>query len=51
MTLNYSSTFPQRVENVQGASQKYATIFQCYFGNRHTNFRRVEMTCITPPPE
>ena len=31
-TLNYSSIFPRRVENVQDASLKYATIFQCYFG-------------------
>ena len=32
MTLNYNSIFSRRVENVQDASPKYATIFQCYFG-------------------
>ena len=32
MTLNYSRIFARRVENVQDASPKYATIFQCYFG-------------------
>ena len=32
-TLNYSSIFPRRVENVPDASPKYATIFQCYFEN------------------
>ena len=32
MTLNYSSIFSRRVENVQDALPKYATIFQCNFG-------------------
>ena len=31
-TLNYSSIFPRRVENVQDASPKYATIFLFDFG-------------------
>ena len=29
-TLNYSSIYPRRVENVQDTSPKY--IFKCYFG-------------------
>ena len=42
MTLNYSSIFPRRVENVQDASPKYATMFQCYFECVMQNFRLVK---------
>ena len=51
MTLNYTSIFPRRVENVQDASLKYATTFQCYFGRLMQIFDPSEMTFMTPPPE
>ena len=46
-TLNYSSIFPRRVENVPDASPKYATIFQ-WFWTRHANLRRVENYIYDP---
>ena len=51
MTLNYSSILPRRFENVQDASSKYATIFQCNFGGVMQIFDASNMTFVTPPPE
>ena len=48
MTLNYSSIFSRRVENVQDASPKYATIFQCYFEHDMTNLNASKMTFMKP---
>ena len=50
-TLNYSSIFPRRVENVPDASPKYATIFQCYFGRVMQICDASKNTFMTPPPE
>ena len=50
-TLNYSSIFPRRVENVPDASPKYATIFQCYFGRVMQICDASKITFMTPPPE
>ena len=50
-TLNYSSIFARRVEDVQDASPKYATIFQCYFGRAMQIFSALKITFKTPPPE
>ena len=50
MTLKYSSIFPRRVENVQDASPKYSTIFQCYFGRVMQIFDQSKMTLMTKIP-
>ena len=45
MTLNYSSIFPRRVENVHGASPKCATIIiQCYFRRVMQIFDELKIT-------
>ena len=51
MTIDYSSIFGRRVENVHDASSKYATMFQCYFGHVMQIFDASKMTFTTTPPE